>query len=83
MRTQNLLAALLVTALACGVVVPPASADVQIISVFSGSLAPGEALAGYVNETSVVPGQLVSLKVRSSNQYVAKVVRIGSGLLKV
>ena len=75
---RNLLATLIATALVGGFLATPATADAQIVSTFEGTYATESALSGFTTQASILPGDQLSFKVRSSNSWSAKVIRIGS-----
>ena len=58
--------------------VTPALAQDQIISVFDGSYAAGDKLAGYTTSASVLPGEALKIRVRSAGAWSVNIVRIGS-----
>jgi hypothetical protein len=73
---------LLSTALASGILFAglavPSHADTAIVSTFDGAYAAGDKLAGYTTSASVLPGEALKLRVRSTGEWSVKIVRIGS-----
>jgi hypothetical protein len=53
----------------------PSHADGAIISTFSGTYATEDKLAGYTTSASVLPGEALKMRVRSTSAWTAKIVR--------
>jgi hypothetical protein len=75
---RTLFATVLATGFLFAGIVVPAQADNSIVSTFVGSYAPEDKLAGYTTSPSVLPGEALKLRVRSTGAWTAKIVRIGS-----
>ena len=77
-RLRTLLTTILTAGLTAGIIVVPASADTQVVSTFDGSYATEASLSGFTTQSSLLPGESLTLKVRATNAWSVKIIRIGS-----
>ena len=77
-RFRSLIATTISLAFTVSSFVSPASAQDQIISTFDGVYAAEDKLAGYTTSISVLPGEDLTLRVRSVGMWSVKIIRIGS-----
>ena len=77
-RFRSLIAAVVTSLVALSGLATPAAAQDQIVSTFDGAYAAEDKLAGYTTSASVLPGEVLKLRVHSAGTWSVKVVRIGS-----
>ena len=77
-RFRTLVATVVTSLVALSGLVTPAVAQDQIVSTFDGAYAAEDKLAGYTTSASVLPGEVLKLRVRSAGTWSVMVIRIGS-----
>ena len=77
-KLRTLFATVLATGFLFAGIAVPSHADESIVSTFAGAYAAEDKLAGYTTSASVLPGEVLKLRVRSTVAWTVKIVRIGS-----
>ena len=77
-KLRTLFATVLATGFLFAGIAVPSHADESIVSTFAGTYAAEDKLAGYTTSASVLPGEALKLRARSTGAWTAKIVRIGS-----